>query len=59
MINAKEIREMRKFGYVCKVIYKTNKDVPFFKYFNNEKEMKAFTKKANELGSYIVSVELI
>ena len=50
---------MRKFGYVCKVIYKTNKDVPFFKYFNNEKEMKAFTKKANELGSYIVSVELI
>lgn len=59
MINEKEIRKMRRFGYICKVIYETNKGVPFYKYFNNEKEMKLFTKKANEAGSNIVSVELI
>jgi deoxyribodipyrimidine photolyase len=58
-ITLKESSEMKYMGWNWKACYKTQRGVPFTRYFNTAEELQEFNKKVTEVGSqFIIAVSL-
>lgn len=58
-MTVREIAEMKRMGYTIKVRYKTQRGVPFHKYFTTAEEAADFNKKVAEAGTTIVEYKSI
>ena len=53
-MSMKDIREMKRMGWMIKALYKNHRGVPFTKSFKDRTEMDDFTKKAESAGSSLI-----